>query len=85
LGFFFMLRRNPEGEGKVDGVERADRRAQTPCPSRCSGRKRKEQGEKKKRRRRGGAALLRRRPVQLKAVVAPLVHQPAVRPAGEAA
>jgi hypothetical protein len=30
-------------------------------------------------------ALLLRRPVQLKAVVAPLVHQPAVRPAGEAA
>jgi hypothetical protein len=49
-----MLRRNPEGEGKGEGVEKVNRRAQAPCPSRCSGRKRKEQGEKKKRRRRGG-------------------------------
>jgi hypothetical protein len=39
-------------------------------------------GEEKEER---GAALLRRRPVRLKAVVAPLVHQLAARPAGEAA
>jgi hypothetical protein len=30
LGFSFMLRRNPEEEGKMGGVEKVDRRAQAP-------------------------------------------------------
>jgi hypothetical protein len=63
------------GEGEQQGAGA--------MPELLLGRKRKEQGEKKKRRRRGGgAALLRHRPMQLKPVVAPLVHQPVVRPAG---
>jgi hypothetical protein len=54
-------------------------------PEPLFGKKEKGAGGEEEEEEERGAALLRRRPVQLKAVVAPLVHQPAVRPAGEAA
>jgi hypothetical protein len=54
-------------------------------PELLFGKKKKGAGGEEEEKEERGAALLRRRPVQLKAVVAPLVHQPAVRPAGEAA
>jgi hypothetical protein len=54
-------------------------------PEPLFGKKKKGAGGEEEEKEERGAALLRRRPVQMKAVVAPLVHQPAVRPAGEAA
>jgi hypothetical protein len=54
-------------------------------PELLFGKKKKGAGGEEEEKEEREAALLRRRPVQLKAVVAPLVHQPAVRPAGEAA
>jgi hypothetical protein len=54
-------------------------------PEPLFGKKKKGAGGEEEEKEERGAALLRHRPVQLKAVVAPLVQQPAVRPAGEAA
>jgi hypothetical protein len=54
-------------------------------PEPLFGKKKKGAGGEEEEKEERGAALLRRRPVQMKAVVAPLVHQPAVWPAGEAA
>jgi hypothetical protein len=54
-------------------------------PDPLFGKKKKGAGGEEEEKEERGTAPLRRRPVQMKAVVAPLVHQLAVRPAGEAA